>query len=242
MAHALRDRIAVRAFRLFALLHRPFARRGPDPVHALLPEFVGLVDAGPGTVVLELGARNVTGHTHRHLFPTAGRYIGADIHPGEGVDLVVDAHRLSHSVAAASVDAVFCVSVFEHLAFPWKVALEINKVLKPGGYVYVFTHPMWPAHELPWDFWRFPVAGLASLFNSVTGFEVISAAEGLPCRAYSLVDDPPMRGTHNYDVHGGVAVIARKTGDYDDERLRWDIDIGDVLASEYPRRDPGAPA
>ncbi|WP_293900039.1 class I SAM-dependent methyltransferase [Phenylobacterium sp.] len=186
--------------------------------------------------VLELGARNVTGITRGHLFANAGRFIGCDIHPGEGVDLVADVHALSKSVAPGSVDAVFCVSVFEHLVYPWKAVLEMNRVLKPGGYLFISTHPTWPAHELPWDFWRFPVAGLAHLFVPDTGFELVRATEGLPAKLYSLVADAPTRGIYAFDMHLAVAVIARKTHDYDADKLRWDIDVAEVVRSEYPRR------
>lgn len=189
----------------------------------------------PTPTILELGSRNVSGNTRRHLFPGAERYIGMDIHAGEGVDLVGDAHRMSQLVEPGSIDALFSISVFEHLVYPWKVAMEINRVLKPGGYVFISTHPTWPAHELPWDFWRFPVAGLAHLFTRELGFELVMATEGLPARIYSLVGDPPTRGVRDSYVNQGVAVIARKTHDFDPERLRWDVDVADVLKSEYPR-------
>jgi len=29
---------------------------------------------------------------------------------------------------------------FEHLAMPWKVAVELNKILRPGGIAYFVTH------------------------------------------------------------------------------------------------------
>jgi SAM-dependent methyltransferase len=225
--------------RLHALLadlwHLPLRQRGIDPYHKTLTEFVERVQALPTPTILELGSRNVSGNTRRHLFPGAERYIGMDIHAGEGVDLVGDAHRMSQLVEPGSIDALFSISVFEHLVYPWKVAMEINRVLKPGGYVFISTHPTWPAHELPWDFWRFPVAGLAHLFTRELGFELVMATEGLPARIYSLVDDPPTRGVRDSYVNQGVAVIARKTHDFDPERLRWDVDVADVLKSEYPR-------
>ena len=61
------------------------------------------------------------------MFPSVGRYVGFDIHPGAGVDVVGDAHKLSTYFPLNSFDAVFAFSVFEHLVFPWKVALQ-NKI------------------------------------------------------------------------------------------------------------------
>jgi SAM-dependent methyltransferase len=228
-----------RAGRLHAVLadlwHLPLRKRGPDPYHRVFDDFIQLTRAMNAPTILELGSRNVSGVVRRDLFPGAGRYLGFDIHPGPGVDLVGDAHRLSQLVAPGTVDAVFSISVFEHLVYPWKVVLEVNRVLKKGGYVFVSTHPVWPEHELPWDFWRFPVAGLSHLFVRDTGFELVTATEGLPARMYSLVADPPTRGVREARVNQGVALIARKTHDYDPDRLRWEIDIGEVVKSEYPR-------
>ncbi len=217
-------------------LHRPFVRRaGDDAYHARFPEFLQMVAALPSPTVVELGSRNVSGLLRRNHFPNAGKYVGIDIHAGEGVDIVGDAHRLSALIAPDSVDALYSFSVFEHLLFPWKVVLEINRVLKPGGIVFVSTHPVWPAHELPWDFWRFPVGGLAGLFSKPLGFELIAATEGLPAKIYSLAGDPPTREIYRHDAHLGVAIIARKIADYDRDRLRWDIDIGESITTQYPK-------
>ncbi|WP_373690468.1 methyltransferase domain-containing protein [Sphingobium sp. DEHP117] len=56
---------------------------------------------------------------------------------------------------ASSFDAVYSVSVFEHLLMPWKVALEMNRVLRMGGIAYIHTHQTLGLHDMPWDFWRF---------------------------------------------------------------------------------------
>lgn len=233
-------RFTARLVRLHALfvdlLHAPLRRPRSEPFHEVFPEFIERVAAMPAPTVLELGSRNVTGVSQRGHFAGAGRYIGCDIHPGEGVDLVADIHRLSDVVAPASVDAVFSISVFEHLVYPWKAILEINRVLKPGGLVFIHSHPAWPAHELPWDFWRFPVAGLAHLLIPDTGFELVRAAEGVQAKIYSLSPDRATIALREFRVNLGVAVIGRKTGDYDTDKLRWDVDVPSVLRSEYPVR------
>jgi len=222
--------------RFLNFLHSPMVKpAGSDPFHSVLPELIRLVAEIDSPVMVELGSRRVTGNDLRKLFPFAANYIGMDIHPGEGVDFVGDVHQLANLFEPNSVDAIVSASVFEHLLFPWKVVLEINRVLKPGGYTFISTHPAWPAHELPWDFWRFPVAGLAHLFNPDTGFEVIRAAEGAPFRLYAVTTDPGTRDLYKYTINAGVAVIARKISDYDPDRLRWNIDLPDVIQSTYPR-------
>jgi SAM-dependent methyltransferase len=170
------------------------------------------------------------------LFRESDEYTGFDIHPGPGVDVTGDAHELSRHFAQDSFDAVFSISVFEHLAFPWKVAMEINRVLRIGGLCYVSTHPSWPPHELPWDFWRFPLAGLKLLFSEPLGFRVLAGTEGLPARLHSLAPDPPTRAVHEFQMSMGVTLIAEKIRDFDHEHLRWDIPLSAVLESNYPNR------
>jgi SAM-dependent methyltransferase len=222
-------------FRLIDALHRPFVRRGAsDPYHALFREFVQQVQAMPSPSILELGSRNVTGTTRRGLFPNAGEFVGFDIRSGPGVDVVGDAHRLSSVVPLDRFDVVFAISVFEHLLFPWKVVLEINRVTKPGGLVFVSTHPAWPAHELPWDFWRYQPAAFQALFHHSTGFELLSVSDGLPCKAYSLVDDPPSRPIYRQTMNQGVVALARKIGPVRDDLVRWDVDVASVTDTMYP--------
>ena len=185
--------------------------------------------------VLEIGSRNVSGSEDgRTRFPGVVDYTGVDIHAGQYVNVVADVHELSRSFPEKRFDFVYSISVFEHLMFPWKAAMEINAVLKPGGCVFVATHQSWPAHELPWDFWRYLHHSVHCLFNKVTGFEVIDATEGLPARMFSLVHDAPTRQMHLFPLNQGIAMLARKVADYDRERLRWDLVPKDVTESLYP--------
>jgi len=222
-------------FKCIDLLHSPFVKRGEkDPYHLILEEFISIGMKITSPAVLEIGSRNVTGITRKDLFHNCSEYVGFDILPGEHVDIVGDVHNLSCNCPLNNFDLVYCISVFEHLLFPWKAVLEINKIMKTGGYLYLSTHPVWPEHEMPWDFWRFPKSGFHALFNKHTGFEIISLTEGLPCKAYSLVNDPPTRNLCFYTLNQGVALIVKKTSDYQNEALKWDINITDVIPTMYP--------
>jgi SAM-dependent methyltransferase len=224
-------------FMFINILHRPFVRRSDnDPYHDLYKEFLALGKTLPSPAVLELGSRNVSGVLRRDLFPHSVENVGFDILSGDGVDIVGDIHNLSRHFPLQHFDLVYCLSVFEHLLFPWKAVLEINKVLKPGGYVYLSTHPLWPEHEMPWDFWRFPHNGFHALFNKYTGFQIISLTEGLPCKAYSLVNDAPTRRLWFRTMNQGVALIARKTNDYRSDLLKWEIEVSDVVDNMYPTK------
>ena len=221
--------------KIMDILHFPLMKNSvADPYHSVFVDFMELARQAVSPSVLEIGSRNVRDITRRNLFPNCADYVGFDILAGDGVDTVGDVHKLSEKFPGERFDFIYSVSVFEHLLFPWKAVLEINKVLKTGGYVFLSTHPVWPAHELPWDFWRFPRNGFHALFNSFTGFEIVSLTEGLPCKVYSLVDDAPTRGNCFQTMNQGVALIARKTGDYRSDLLKWDIDLSDVVDTMYP--------
>ncbi|MBF0201257.1 MAG: class I SAM-dependent methyltransferase [Desulfamplus sp.] len=190
--------------------------------------------AFPSPAVLEIGSRNVTGVWRSPLFPHCRSHVGFDIIDGPGVDMVGDAHHLSKYFEKNHFDFVYSMSLFEHLGFPWKVVIEMNKVMQTGGYLYISTHCAWPVHELPWDFWRYQAGAFQTMFNSFTGFEITMLAEGLPCRSYSLVDDMPTRALCFHTLNQGVAVICKKTGDYREDLLKWDVEMSDIIPTMYP--------
>jgi len=228
--------LSMKYFRLMDVLHAPFVKNSKtDPYHQIFGRFIELGRGIESPAVLELGSRNVSGITRQDVFSHCRKYVGFDIHPGEGVNVVGDCHRLSNYLDREEFDLVYTVSVFEHLMFPWKVVLELNKVMKFGGYVFVSTHPAWPTHELPWDFFRYMAGGFQALFNEYTGFELVEVSEGLPCRAYALVNDVPARSVSKNVLNLGVAAIARKTGNYRADLLRWDIDAADISSTTYPK-------
>ena len=228
------DQLVLRtANRLLGRLRR--AKSGDDPYHRMFAQFRQMVLVAENPAVLEIGARNVSAnHDGRDRFPGVSDYTGVDIHPGQYVDVVADAHQLGKAFPEKRFDFVYSISVFEHLMFPWKAAMEINEILKPGGHVFVATHPAWASHELPWDFWRYLHHSAHSLFNSVTGFEVVAVTEGLPARMFSLVRDPAAQYMHLFQMHQGIAIIAKKVSNYDRERLRWDLVPADVTDTLYP--------
>lgn len=108
-----------------------------------------------------------------------------DITDGPNVDIVCDAHHLSRHTDR-TFDFAFSMAVFEHLLMPWKVALEMNKVLNEGALGLIISHASWPLHEEPWDFFRFSKESWRGIFNKHTGFEVVDAQYQYPA---SIVPD-----------------------------------------------------
>lgn len=164
-----------------------------------------------GLRILEVGSRNVTGMNVGARFNKAN-YIGFDLYPGENVDIVGDAHRLSTHFEAEEFDLVFSSAVFEHFAMPWLVVEEIAKVLKIGGYAFVETHFSFAAHERPWNFFQFSDMGLRSLFNSALGFAVLDSGMSNPMAAwFGRHADPYLRFGEISELYCHNEILCKKT-------------------------------
>jgi SAM-dependent methyltransferase len=74
--------------------------------------------------------------------------------------------------ADASFNSILCTEVLEHVPEPQKALREFYRVLQPGGRALVSVPMWWPAHELPYDFYRYPEHGLRYLAESA-GFRVL---------------------------------------------------------------------
>jgi len=137
--------------------------------------------------LLEIGSRSRSGNIYTKFFRKNVEYSGLDIVEGDNVDVVGDAHYLSKLYESNSIDFVYSISTFEHLLCPWIVAVEMNKIMNKGGVAYIQSHQSWPVHEEPADYFRFSKHSWHSLFNRLTGFEILSSsnenpAHIIPCR------------------------------------------------------------
>lgn len=111
-------------------------------------------------IVVELGAQNING-TLRDFGGPNVHYIGLDIEPGPGVDVCVSPSA-DLPFGDASVDFVIASSVFEHDALFWMTFIEMARILKPGGFLYISVPSNGAVHRYPQDCWRFyPDAGRA---------------------------------------------------------------------------------
>lgn len=209
-----------------------------DPYFQSWENFLMRVAQFESGTVLEIGSRARSAITRRHRIPDRLDYVGLDILPGPNVDVVGDAHELSRIFPEKRFVAVFSTSVFEHLAMPWKVALELNKILAPGGIVYTSTHQTWPPHEEPWDFWRFSQHSWQTLFNAATGFEVLEAVVGEPARVHACRTSSVTRSMPDSLAWLGAASIVRKTHD---TTLAWPVTVGDITPSMYPAGELAVP-
>jgi SAM-dependent methyltransferase len=105
--------------------------------------------------IFEFGAYQVDGQEGfadlRSLFP-GRKYVGCDMRPGPGVDLVEDVTAIN--LPDASAGMVLCIETFEHVFEVRRGFDEVFRLLKPGG-VFVVTSPLnFRIHGYPDDYWR----------------------------------------------------------------------------------------
>ena len=184
----------------------------------------------PNARILDIGGRDRSQRTYKEFFPNA-EYVVVDIVDGENVDVVADAHNLSSVFENSSFDFVFSTFVFEHLLMPWKVALEINKILRVGGSLWVQSHQTLGLHDCPWDYWRFSSESWASLFNQNTGFEIVETISD-----HEMYIIPFLTRNEMFDAEKAVgyelsAVHAVKVCDTE---LNWDTSLTDLVTTKYP--------
>lgn len=117
---------------------------GPRMVLDLVPEGAKTIDVGSGPERL------------------GKEFINIDVFPFPEVDIVSNAEDLPFR--DNSIDAAVSESVFEHVPDAWKVAREMMRVVKPGGYIYVSAPFVHPYHASPDDFNRWTISGLKHLF------------------------------------------------------------------------------
>ena len=191
----------------------------------------------PGMRVLEIGSREVTGASNARKEFGQAEYVGFDYYPGNNVDIVGDAHKLSsYFKDGEQFDIIYSSACFEHFAMPWIVAVEIARLLKVGGLVFVETHFSFSSHERPWHFFQFSDMALKVLFSEALGFECVEAGMSNPIvgRFSSLADDYlkniPVRGLYCHSEY-----LGRKTRDIQD--FDWvQIDLASVVGeTKYPQ-------
>jgi SAM-dependent methyltransferase len=69
------------------------------------------------------------------------------------------------------LDGIGCFAVLEHTRRPWQVVEEMNRMLKPGGRVFIDWPFLQPTHGFPSHFFNATREGLTSLFTD-NGFEI----------------------------------------------------------------------
>ena len=118
---------------------------------------------------------------------------------------------------------------------PWIAALEIQKMLKVGGFVFVETHFSFSSHERPWNFFQFSDMGLRALFNISLGFDLIDSGMSNPMSGhYAHNADPHLRYRPLVELYCFSEILCKKRCEV--ENFNWDtVELdGIVEGTRYP--------
>ncbi len=98
--------------------------------------------------ILDVGSLDNHGDfNYRAIFNEKNwNYTGLDIEKGNNVDIVVTDIYNWFEIEDNSYDVVVSGQFFEHLEFFWLTMGQIERVLKPGGYVCIITPSAGPKH------------------------------------------------------------------------------------------------
>ncbi|MBI5275004.1 MAG: class I SAM-dependent methyltransferase [Burkholderiales bacterium] len=134
-------------------MHETALRSGQEFFHAYLPAF-------ERPRIVDVGAYDENGSL-RQVCPPGVDYVGVDICDGPGVD-VKQSDPYVLPFADASADVVVSSSCLEHAELFWVLFLEMLRVLRPQGVLYINAPSNGAFHRHPVDCWRFyPDSGLA---------------------------------------------------------------------------------
>lgn len=97
---------------------------------------------------------------------------------GKGVEIV---HNLTAGVGPLPpnyfqlIILIICCSVLEHVRHPWIFADHLQRLLRPGGQIYIAVPWVWRYHPYPGDYFGFSWRGIEELLpNLIWGHHSMS--------------------------------------------------------------------
>lgn len=187
--------------------------------------------------VVDFGSRMAReGATHRDML--TGRdcsVLGVDLLGGNNVDVVM---RKPYQVPlpSNSADVVITGQVFEHVPFFFTSILELERILRPGGLIFMTVPSRGHQHNV-YDCWRFYPDGMRAM-----------AAFGALELEKAVTDFPPKSGDGRYEYDQAASYWGDTVGVFRkperSPRLRlavvrsvmrwWSNSIGDLEAHPIP--------
>jgi len=135
--------------------------------------------------ILEIGSKIVNKgvQTNEDEFFKERVYIGLDLEPGIGVDVIADATEWIPFKDGA-FKTILCFDTLEHVDKPWKMMQEVNRVSAPDALIVMSAAFMFDVHNCPADYWRFTTEGLKVLLE---GWDVLDSGYITQGRIYELL-------------------------------------------------------
>jgi len=140
-----------------------------------------VVDIGGGLRIVR-EKNNRYDPSREWLRPMLGKveYKIMDVVPDYHPDIVGDIHKMPF--ADDSVDALICIAVLEHVEDPFLAMREMHRVLKKGGYLFLYVPFLYYYHSERGyykDFWRYTEDGIRELGKAFTTIELTSVRGAL---------------------------------------------------------------
>lgn len=128
--------------------------------------------------ILDVGSLDSKGdYNYSDIFDEKNwTYTGLDFQGGKNVDIIITDIYNWFEIDDNTYDVIISGQLFEHLEFFWLTMSEIERVLKPGGYVCIIAPSAGPKHggNIP-NCYRFHEDGLKAMAKYVN-LEVVSAS------------------------------------------------------------------
>lgn len=131
-------------------------------------EFVNEADGNPDKLYLDIGCGLRLQHRENILY--------VEVYPSLSADLIIPPTCL-YPIADESLDGIGCFAVLEHTRKPWLVVEEMQRMLKPGGRVFIDWPFLQPVHGYPSHYYNATREGLVAIFVD-NGFDINVAKTG----------------------------------------------------------------
>ena len=129
--------------------------------------------------IIDVGSYDVNG-SYKNLFNKPGyTYRGVDLEAGPNVDIVLTSPYL-FPLEDNSVDLVISGQALEHIEFFWLTWMEIVRIVRPGGHIFIIAPCQFQEHKYPVDCWRFYSDGFKAL-GKYANVEVLEAFTAPGC-------------------------------------------------------------
>ena len=140
-------------------------RSSMNNMRTLFDKYVTSEFVGNECKILDFGGTNVkNAGTYYELVDTNTKikYQGVDLQAGPGVSIVLD-DPYKVPLEDNYADVVISGQMFEHCEFFWLSFLEMVRVVRPGGYIFLIAPMTGKVHRYPVDCWRFYPDAYAAL-------------------------------------------------------------------------------
>lgn len=119
--------------------------------------------------ILDVGSLDVTGdYNYKRIFNESNwSYTGLDIKAGHNVDIIITDIYNWFEIEDNAYDVIISGQFFEHLEFFWITMSQIERVLKPGGYVCIIVPSAGHRHGDMLNCYRFHEDGLKAMAKYV---------------------------------------------------------------------------